>query len=163
MKNRFSFIALFLAVLFIAIPFRGFSQESQQKCKLEANTESHSQCENKECTCDSILKSINSYVEQVREDWRIPGLSLSVVKDGEIILSKGYGVKLMGTDDPVDENTIYQIGSVSKSFTGAVMASLVDEGLEIGRARYSIFRISTRCCIPTEISSIKASGSTLRP
>lgn len=78
---------------------------------------------------DSLIKSVEEYVDQVKTTWRIPGLSLSIVKDGEVILSKGYGVRLMGSDDEVTSSTIYQIGSISKSFTAAVVASLVDEGL----------------------------------
>lgn len=77
---------------------------------------------------EEIVANIDSYAAKVRKEWRIPGFSLTVVKDGDVVLSKGYGVKERGQKAPVDENTVYQIGSVSKSFTAALMAIMVDEG-----------------------------------
>ena len=78
---------------------------------------------------DKIIENIEQTIEQVRSDWKIPGMGVSVYKDGEVILSKGYGVKSLETREPVDEHTLFQIGSVSKSFTAALLAQLVDEGL----------------------------------
>lgn len=78
---------------------------------------------------DSILNSVEQYLLQVKSDWNIPGMSMSIMKDGELIYAKGFGVREMGGNTPVDENTLYHVGSISKSFTAAVMASLVDEGL----------------------------------
>ena len=78
---------------------------------------------------EEIIANIENVIEQVRADWKIPGMGVSIYKDGKIILSKGYGVKSLETGVPTDTHTLYQIGSVSKSFTAAVLASLVDEGL----------------------------------
>lgn len=77
----------------------------------------------------AIINAIDDYILQVQEGWKIPGLSVSIVKDGNLLWAKGYGVREIGKDTPVDENTVYQIGSISKSFTAMVMASIVDEGL----------------------------------
>lgn len=77
---------------------------------------------------EEIVASIDSYADKVLKEWNIPGFSLTVVKDGEVVLSNGYGVKVKGQEARVDENTVYQIGSVSKSFTAALMAMMVDEG-----------------------------------
>src|SRR5574344_149017 len=76
-----------------------------------------------------IINAIDHYILQVQEGWEIPGLSVSIVKDGNLLWAKGYGVREIGKDTPVDENTVYQVGSISKSFTATVMASIVDEGL----------------------------------
>ena len=78
---------------------------------------------------EEIIANIERTIEQVRADWKIPGMGVSLYKDGKVILSKGYGVKNLETGAPVDEHTLFQIGSVSKSFTAAVLAQLVDEGL----------------------------------
>ena len=78
---------------------------------------------------EEIIANIERTIEQVRKDWKIPSIGVSLYKDGQILLSKGYGVKNLETGVPADEHTVYQIGSVSKSFTAAVIASLVDEGL----------------------------------
>jgi len=84
----------------------------------------------KDVNQDVFLKDIDTYIEQVRTDWKIPGLGVAIVKDDHVIFSKGYGVKdLSKPEDKIDEHTLFQIGSVSKSFTAAVLAQLVDEGL----------------------------------
>ena len=77
---------------------------------------------------EDFAAKIDSYAAKVRSEWHIPGFSLTVLKDGETVLSKGYGVKIKGQADPVDESTVYQIGSASKSFTATLMAMMVDEG-----------------------------------
>ncbi len=58
----------------------------------------------------------------------MPGLSVSIVKDGKVLLAKGYGVKKMGTEEKVDGNTLFSIASNSKAFTGTALAMLVEEG-----------------------------------
>ena len=58
----------------------------------------------------------------------VPGVGIAVVKDGKVVLARGYGVKAAGKTDPVTEKTLFAIGSVSKSFTAASIALLVDEG-----------------------------------
>lgn len=78
---------------------------------------------------EEIVAGLNSYIEQVRSDWKIPGMGVTLMKDGKILLMKGYGVKDYATGEKVDKSTLFQIGSVSKSFTSALIASLVDEGL----------------------------------
>ena len=76
------------------------------------------------------ISNIESYIEQIRADWQIPGMAVSILKDGDLILCKGYGVKnLDNPQDSVDIHTLFQIGSVSKSFTAYLLATLVEEGL----------------------------------
>ncbi len=131
---------------------------------------------------DVIVKKTVDYAKEVQKLWQIPGMAISIVKDGKMIWSGGLGVKEMcascgdssgktcgensgkssgkscgensrkssgntcgdnsgkscgkncgencgeKSTKQVDANTLFQIGSVSKSFTAAVMASLVDEG-----------------------------------
>ncbi len=62
------------------------------------------------------------------EQWKVPGLAVAVVKDDELLLSKGYGVSRIETQDAVDANTLFAIASNSKAFTAAALAILVDEG-----------------------------------
>ncbi len=51
-----------------------------------------------------------------------------IVKDGKVVIEKGYGVKELGKDDKVDENTLFMIGSNTKAFTGTAFAILESEG-----------------------------------
>jgi len=79
-------------------------------------------------TLPSFVKdSLDSYVNRALADWKIPGVSVCVVKNGKVAVMKGYGVKEMGTTDKVDENTLFMIGSNSKAFTATVLAILEAE------------------------------------
>ncbi len=71
-----------------------------------------------------ILDSLDSYIERGMALWQIPGLAISIVKDGKVILSKGYGVKEANHQDKVDENTLFIIASNTKLFTGTSLAKL---------------------------------------
>ncbi len=57
-----------------------------------------------------------------------PGLAVSVVKNDTLILAQGYGLRALDRPTPVDEHTLFSIGSISKSFTATGLALLVDEG-----------------------------------
>lgn len=76
----------------------------------------------------AIIKNIEGYAKKVQQEWKIPGMAMSIMKDGKLIYAKGFGLKDKSGTEPVDENTVFQIGSISKSFTAAIMATLVDEG-----------------------------------
>jgi CubicO group peptidase (beta-lactamase class C family) len=71
---------------------------------------------------------IDNYVGQVMKAFDVPGLSVAIIKDGKVVLAKGYGVRKLGSPTPVDENTLFGIGSNTKAFTSAALASLVDAG-----------------------------------
>ena len=75
-----------------------------------------------------IPPGLDGYIEKVMQAFQVPGLSVGIVKDGKIILAKGYGVKKLGDPSPVDANTLFSIASNSKAFTATAMAMLVDDG-----------------------------------
>lgn len=75
-----------------------------------------------------ITDSLDAYVEKALTTWQIPGAAVSVVKDGEIVVMKGYGVRQIGKDNKVDENTLFMIGSNTKAFTGTALALLEHDG-----------------------------------
>ena len=74
------------------------------------------------------ISKIDNYLEQARMDWGVPGLSVAIIKNGEVVLKKGYGVSRQGMQKPVDENTLYAIASNTKAFISTALAKLVDEG-----------------------------------
>jgi len=74
------------------------------------------------------LRALDSHIEQVRQQWSIPGLSIAIVQGDSVVFAKGYGVKEVGKTDPVDDRTLFSIGSSGKSMTAAATAMLVDEG-----------------------------------
>jgi CubicO group peptidase (beta-lactamase class C family) len=71
-----------------------------------------------------LKDSIDAYVNRALTNWRIPGAAVCIVKDGKIILMKGYGVKELGLNNKVDESTLFMIGSNTKAFTATALAML---------------------------------------
>ena len=74
------------------------------------------------------IAGLDRYVMQVMKDWKVPGVAVAVVKDDRIVYAKGFGVREVGGDVPVDEHTLFAIASTSKAFTAAAIGMLVDEG-----------------------------------
>jgi CubicO group peptidase (beta-lactamase class C family) len=70
----------------------------------------------------------DEYIDKAMKEWEVPGLAIAIVKDDRIVYAKGYGVKELGGSSPVNERTLFAIGSSSKAFTAAAVAMLVDEG-----------------------------------
>ena len=73
-------------------------------------------------------KPVDQVVEKALKEFRAPGAAVVVVKDGEVVSLKGFGVKQQGTDERVTPDTVFPIGSCSKAFTATLVAMLVDEG-----------------------------------
>lgn len=66
--------------------------------------------------------------EEGLKDEEIPGGAVVIVKDGRVLLQKGFGVKERGKPDKVDEQTVFRLGSVSKGFTSVLAGVLAEEG-----------------------------------
>ena len=73
-------------------------------------------------------KQIDSIVQSSMTAMPLAGLAVAIVKDGEVVHSKGYGVSSIESGNKVDENTLFAIASNSKAFTTAALAMLIDEG-----------------------------------
>jgi CubicO group peptidase (beta-lactamase class C family) len=82
----------------------------------------------KPVTLDQKIRDFELYVENARKQWDVPGLAVAVVKDGKIILSKGFGVRELGKPDPVTPETLFACASTTKAMTATCMGMLVDEG-----------------------------------
>ena len=72
--------------------------------------------------------AIDAWAQRIQQDYETPGLAIAVVTDGEILLADGYGVLSLENQAPVDENSLFGIASISKSFTALALAMLVDRG-----------------------------------
>ena len=73
------------------------------------------------------LAGFDAWIATGVETWRLPGFAVAVVKDGEVVHAKGYGVRELGTPAAVDEHTLFAIGSTTKAMTAALIGMLVDE------------------------------------
>ncbi|MEL1264676.1 serine hydrolase [Pseudoxanthomonas putridarboris] len=74
------------------------------------------------------LHDFDAYVESVRQAFDVPGIAVAVVKDGEVVLARGYGERELGKATRVDEHTMFAIASNTKAFTAASLSMLADEG-----------------------------------
>ena len=77
---------------------------------------------------DQKARDFDAYVTRAVKDWGAVGLAVAVVKDGQLVFAKGYGVRELGKPDPVDAHTLFAIGSTTKAITAAALGMLVDEG-----------------------------------
>lgn len=74
------------------------------------------------------IAALDKAISKAVAEWNVPGLSVAIVKDGQVLLAKGYGVRELGKADTVDADTLFAIASNSKAFTSAAIAILVDRG-----------------------------------
>jgi CubicO group peptidase (beta-lactamase class C family) len=72
--------------------------------------------------------NLDAFIAKALKEYQVPGAAVAVVKDGKAVLLKGYGVRDVTKPGAVDENTIFQLASVTKTLTGAAAATVVDEG-----------------------------------
>ncbi|HTE12223.1 MAG TPA: serine hydrolase, partial [Chitinophagaceae bacterium] len=71
-----------------------------------------------------VKDSLDNYTSRALKEWQVPGAAVCIIKDGKVVLMKGYGVKEINGTDKVDENTLFMIGSNSKAFTATALAML---------------------------------------
>jgi len=74
------------------------------------------------------LEGFDRFVNETMEEWKVPGLAIAIVKDGKVILSKGYGFRDVKKKLKVMPKTLFAIGSCTKAFTAVSVGMLVDEG-----------------------------------
>jgi CubicO group peptidase (beta-lactamase class C family) len=74
------------------------------------------------------LDPVNQFVTGEMKRQRIPGLSVAIVRDGRVLLSRGYGYANMELAVPASDSTVYQSGSLGKQFTAALVAMLAQQG-----------------------------------
>ncbi|MDQ3262705.1 MAG: beta-lactamase family protein [Myxococcota bacterium] len=72
--------------------------------------------------------TVDAIVARATRQWPVPGLAVVVVKDGQVLLAKGYGVRTLGSPQPVDADTLFAIASLSKAFTATGVGMLVQDG-----------------------------------
>lgn len=74
------------------------------------------------------LKRLREYVHLVMEDSNVPGLGMGIVKDGKVIFAEGFGYRNVEKKLPVTPQTLFAIGSMTKSFTAMGIGMLVADG-----------------------------------
>ncbi|HEY5853767.1 MAG TPA: serine hydrolase [Aldersonia sp.] len=77
---------------------------------------------------DTAVAKLDGIAEELMRDSGIPGMAVAVVHGAEVVYAKGFGVREVGNDDPVDADTVFQLASVSKSLAATVVAHQVGTG-----------------------------------
>lgn len=70
----------------------------------------------------------DAYVDNVRKTFDVPGIAVAIVKDGKVVLAKGYGMRDIAGGQPVGADTLFAIASNTKAFTAASLEMLADDG-----------------------------------
>ncbi|TYB91668.1 MAG: serine hydrolase [Kosmotoga sp.] len=76
----------------------------------------------------TILKQWEDELKKAMEEWNIPGMTAGIIYEDEVIYKNAFGVKDLSSMEPVDIETVFQIGSTTKAFTATLSAIFVDEG-----------------------------------
>jgi len=77
----------------------------------------------------SNSKELDAFIQGKMNKAEIPGLSMAIIRDGELVEVKGYGYFDKDKRQPVTQDTLFQIASVSKTITATAVMQLVEKGL----------------------------------
>nr|WP_245819750.1 serine hydrolase [Rhodococcus yunnanensis] len=78
---------------------------------------------------DDAIGKLDGIARELMESSHIPGMAVAVVHGGNVVYSKGFGVREIGKDDPIDGDTVFQLASLSKPVGATVVASQVGAGV----------------------------------
>ncbi|MGB0985914.1 MAG: serine hydrolase [Pseudoalteromonas spongiae] len=73
-------------------------------------------------------KQLEQTITQSMTRFDVPGMAVAVVENGEVVFSKGFGVRHLASGEKVNKHTLFGIASNTKAFTAAALAMLVDQG-----------------------------------
>ncbi len=78
---------------------------------------------------EAKLNEIRTFIDSTMAYWNVPGMGLGLVVDDSVVMLEGYGYRDVENEVPVDEHTVFAIGSSTKAFTTMLLGMLVDDGL----------------------------------
>jgi CubicO group peptidase (beta-lactamase class C family) len=71
---------------------------------------------------------LDAEAARVLKTFEVPGMAVAIVKNGKVVVAKGYGIRRIGEPAPVDPRTLFGIASNTKVFTATALGLLVEEG-----------------------------------
>lgn len=87
------------------------------------------QTERPDAAFNQRLAAIDAMINQRMATYNIPGYTIAIIKNGQLVFQKCYGFADLQRRIPVTDNTVFGLASVTKTFTGLTLLSLVDKGL----------------------------------
>ena len=76
----------------------------------------------------SLLTEFDKYVQTIIKRYHVPGLSMVLVHNDQVVYHQAFGVRDLQSSEPVNSQTLFGIGSSTKPMTAVMIASLVDQG-----------------------------------
>lgn len=74
------------------------------------------------------LQDFGAYVDRARKTFDVPGIAVAIVKNGKVVMERGFGVREIGKPAKVDADTLFAIASNTKAFTAAALQMLAEQG-----------------------------------
>lgn len=122
-------VVIFIFILFTPLPV--LAQAAQQETVSTAETTET--IETTEAVPLSLspaeIEKIEAFIQRQMALWKIPGISLVIVKGDQTVYQKGFGFADLKKKEPVTADTLFELGSASKSFTGLAILQLEEKGL----------------------------------
>ena len=94
------------------------------------------------------MESIEEFVTEQLAAWQVPGCAIAAVKDGTVVLARGWGKRDLAAGLPVTPDTLFAIGSTTKAFTVSTVGALVEDGPSTGTARSATTCPTCGCTTP---------------
>jgi len=95
---------------------------------VEGNPAAHSSVQIPQSQIDQAVGYLDAITADIMSRSAVPGVAIAVVHNDQPVYVKGFGVRKVGTADPVDDQTVFQLASLSKPVGSAVVASVVGDG-----------------------------------
>lgn len=77
---------------------------------------------------DPGVQQLGDFINGELAEWQVPGCAVAIIENGEVIYAAGFGTKYSGQNAPVDSETMFRIGSITKMFTATALMDLQREG-----------------------------------
>src|SRR4051812_21058564 len=74
------------------------------------------------------IAAFDAAVDPLRQTFDVPGVAVALVSGGKTVFAAGDGLRDVESGDPVTPDTVFRIGSITKSFSSTLIATLVDDG-----------------------------------
>lgn len=76
-----------------------------------------------------LLSDYEDYINESLKLTGVPGAAIAIIQDSTIIYLKGFGVRNVDTQEPVDVHTTFRLASVSKPVTSVLVGTMVEDGI----------------------------------
>jgi CubicO group peptidase (beta-lactamase class C family) len=120
LSPKTSILAIGPSLLFLLMTGPSFQAAAEPQARIAAKPGA--------ALSSTLPADFDALVARVMKTFAVPGLAVAVVKDGQVVLAKGYGVRKLGDPTPVDAQTLFGIASNTKAFTATALGLLVEEG-----------------------------------